>query len=61
MNIKEIEDNLAAVANTLANSDKGVDTNSIMLLSMAQSLVVIIKLLQKEKDGKNDTRNKLKI
>jgi hypothetical protein len=61
MNIKEIEDNLAAVANTLANADKGVDTNSIMLLSMAQSLVVIIKLLQKEKDGKNDTRNKLKI
>mgnify|MGYP001250312910 CR=1 FL=1 len=60
MNIKEIEDNLAAVAGSLTQAGN-VDTNSIMLLSMAQSLVVIIKLLQNEKDGTDDARNKLKI
>ena len=59
MTLKEIEDNISAVACALANA-KDVDTNSIMLLTIAQSLIVIIKSMQ-DKDGQDDTRNKLKI
>ena len=45
MTLKEIEDNISAVAGALANA-KDVDTNSIMLLTIAQSLIVIIKSMQ---------------
>ena len=46
MDIKMIKDNLDAVAKTFG--DKKIDTNSILLLSIAHALVLLV-----EKDGNN--------
>jgi hypothetical protein len=53
MDIKMIKDNLDAVAKTFG--DKKIDTNSILLLSIAHALVLLV-----EKDGNNDKSKLLK-
>ena len=53
MTLEEIKKNIDAVAKVLTES-KNVDTSSIMLLSMAQTLIVIAEeIVQKVEDGKN--------
>lgn len=54
MDIKTIKDNIKAVEKTFKHTNK-VDTNSIMLLSIAQMLVLLI-----EKDGNNGESKLLK-
>jgi hypothetical protein len=52
MNLKEIKKNLDAVAQVFAKT-KNVDTNSILLLSMAQTLVLLLEETI-NKDGKDE-------
>lgn len=52
MNLKEIKKNLDAVAQVFAKT-KNVDTNSILLLSMAQTLVLLLEE-KINKDGKDE-------
>tara|TARA_B100000965_G_C19588912_1_gene757069 strand:- start:1976 stop:2143 length:168 start_codon:yes stop_codon:yes gene_type:complete len=47
MDIKTIKDNIKAVEKTFTQT-KNIDANSIMLLSIAQMLVLLL-----EKDGNN--------
>lgn len=55
MTLKEIKKNLDAVAQVFAKT-KNVDTNSILLLSMAQTLVLMLEELLK--DGRNESISK---
>lgn len=52
MNLKEIKKNLDAVAQVFTKT-KNVDTNSILLLSMAQTLVLLLEE-KINKDGKDE-------
>ena len=53
MTLEEIKKNIDAVAKVLTES-KNVDTSSIMLLSMAQTLILIAEeMVKKVEDGKN--------
>lgn len=54
MDIKTIKDNIKAVEKTFTQT-KNIDANSIMLLSIAQMLVLLL-----EKDGNNDESELLK-
>lgn len=55
MQLKDIKNNVANVADVFTKT-KQVDTNSILMLSIAELLILLL-----EKDGTDDTRNKLKI
>jgi len=54
MTLKEIKKNIDAVAEVFTKT-KNVDTNSILLLSMAQALILLV-----EKDGNNGESELLK-
>ena len=54
MTLKEIKKNIDAVAEVFTKT-KNVDTNSILLLSMAQALILLV-----EKDGNNGESQLLK-
>lgn len=54
MTLKEIKKNIDAVAEVFTKT-KNVDTNSILLLSMAQALILLV-----EKDGNNGESKLLK-
>ena len=54
MTLQEIKKNIDAVAEVFTKT-KNVDTNSILLLSMAQALILLV-----EKDGNNGESELLK-
>jgi len=56
MTLEQIKQNIDAIAKVFTEQKK-VDTNSMLLLSIAELLLIIAE----EKDGIDDTRNKLKI